>query len=107
MTDLNLISTAQAIALAYLKAGLAENFHGEDTLGERWGLGGDYEVTTHIMIDVIPVAEKLADETNMDDITKLYEFYGDSLPTAIIRDLPERTEELNACIQSAIKQIGL
>ncbi|WP_432782878.1 hypothetical protein [Vibrio parahaemolyticus] len=103
MTDSNLISTAQAMALAYLKTGLAEKFQGEDTLGELWGLGGDYEVTAHIMTDVVPVAEKLVDETNMDDITKLYEFYGDTLPAALIRELPKTQEELETCIKFAIE----
>lgn len=102
MTDLTLIPTTHAMALAYLKAGLAKNIHGDYSLGERWDLGGDYEVTTYIMNEVVPVAEKLVNATEMDGITKLYEFYGNTLPAALLFEFPRNIDALESCIKSAI-----
>ena len=100
----------EAMAFGYLKEGLssvAADQNKEVTdLYEAWTSGGDYEGSCYLLEVFIPECESILVNCNMDTITKLYNFYGVTLPTALLNDMPVELEAIKKVIVECAIQDG-
>lgn len=74
------------------------------------GIGGHIELTDYLLDTVIPSAEirwygTLLDEVS-DDVSKLYEFYGDTLPALVGEHIPQNETQWLSVVDIAVQRYG-
>ena len=98
----NIHTLDEALGFGYLREGFKTASIALDKdlniLFEAWTGGGDYEGSCHLLEVVIPAVEAIVADSNMDTIHKLYQFYGETLPSALLDKEPITLENIKQIV---------